>query len=158
MSASPHDLGDAFIERVRERDVSDYSSIEERPWPEALGAVDHLVWDNEIPRLDLLLQAPNGREGDDGTDTNRTQGSNIGASRNLVGCELMVQAMSTQERYRDNLAIVSALVVKNRNRRRGISPRSRDRQRSDLGETGKFPKSSATDDSNTDGICWQIGY
>lgn len=75
-----------------------------------------------------------------------------------MGCELMMQAMSTQERYRDNLAIVIALVVKNRNRRRGISPRSRDRQRSDLGETGEFPKPSAADDSNTNGVCWQIGY
>lgn len=70
MSASPHDLGDAFIERVRERDVSDSSALEESPWPEALGAINHLVWDDEIARLDLLLQAPNGREGDDGTDTN----------------------------------------------------------------------------------------
>lgn len=69
MSAGSHDLSNTFIERVRKRNVGDYSSLEESPWPEALGAVDHLVWDHEIPRLDLLLQASNSREGDDGTNT-----------------------------------------------------------------------------------------
>lgn len=71
-----------------------------------------------------------------------------------MGRELMVLTMSTQECNCDDLVIVGALVMKNRNRRRGISPWSRHRQRSDLGETGEFPKPSATDDSNANGICW----
>lgn len=67
-------------------------------------------------------------------------------------CKLMVQTMSTKESYCDNLSIVIALVMKDANRRGGVTPGSRDGQRGNLGKAGKFTKASAADNSNTDGV------
>lgn len=70
--AGLHDIGNLVIERVRKRDVADNSLLEERPGPEALGPVNHLVGNHKVPRLDGLLQTAHGRECDDGADSNRS--------------------------------------------------------------------------------------
>lgn len=70
MSALPHDFGDALIERISKLHVGDHSSLKECPRPEPLGAINDLVRDHEVARLDLFLQAPDGGEGDDGTNAN----------------------------------------------------------------------------------------
>lgn len=152
VSASPDNLGDTLIKWVAEGNVSHDTFLEECKRSDTLGAVDDLVGNHEITGLDLLLQAANGGEGDDGADTDGTQGSNVGAGRDFVGRNLMVQAMATEEGNSDKLASVGALVVKNANRRGGVAPGSRDRQRSNLGEAWKLAKSSTTNDGDADGV------
>lgn len=88
--ASPHDLSNALIERIRKGNMRDGTPLEERPRPEPLRPIDDLVRDHEIARFDVLLQASDGGEGDDSPHADRAQGGNIGTGRNLVRRKLMV--------------------------------------------------------------------
>lgn len=152
VAASPHNLGNTLIERVSERNVSNHTSLEECERPDALGTVNDLVWDHEVAGLDLLLQAADGREGNDGADTNGAQGRDVGAGRHLMGRNLMVQAVATKESNSNGLFVVRALVVQDRDRGGGSAPRSRDVQGSNLSETREFAETSSTDDGDTDGV------
>lgn len=152
VAASPHNLGNTLIEGVSERNVSNHASLEEGERPDALGTVNDLVWNHEVAGLDLLLQATDGREGNDGADTNRAQSSDVGASRHLMGGNLMVQAVTTEESDSDGLVVVRAVVVQDGDRGGGSAPGSRDVQGSNLSETRQFAKTSSTDDRNTDRV------
>lgn len=111
MSAFTDNLGNTLIEGVAEGNVCNNAALEVGPWSETLGAVDDLIRDDEIAGLDLLLQTANGGESNDASDTDRAQSGNVRAGRNLVGSELVVQAVSAQESNGDGLVIVLAVVV-----------------------------------------------
>lgn len=60
MPAGLDGLGNPVIERVREGNVTNDPLLKERPRPEALGTVNHLVRDHKVPGLDGLLQTAHG--------------------------------------------------------------------------------------------------
>lgn len=60
VSASSHDLGNTLVERVRKANVRDGTALKERPWSDTLGPVEHLVRDDKVAGLDLLLQTADG--------------------------------------------------------------------------------------------------
>ena len=155
VSALPHDLGDTLIEGVSEGDVGDHAALKVGPWPEALGAVDDLVGDDKVARLDFLLETTNSRESNDAPHTNGAQGSDVRAGRDLMRSELVVQAVAAQEGNGDGLVIVLAVVVQNGDGRRGLAPGRRHGQGGDLGESWKLAQSSAANDGDRHGA-WRI--
>lgn len=148
VTALPDNLGDTLIEGVTEGNVGDNTTLEVGPWADTLGAVDDLIGNNKVARLDSLLQTANGRESDDATDTNGAQSSDIGASGHLVRGNLVVGAVTAQERDGNGLVVVLALVVEDSDRGGRLAPGGRDVQRSNLGEPRKLAKASAADDSD----------
>jgi hypothetical protein len=149
MSASPYDLRNALIERIAKRNVPNNASLEECKRSDALGAVNDLVRDDEVAGLDLLLQAADGGEGDDGADADGAEGGDVGAGGDLVRRDLVVCAVAAEEGDRDGLLAV--LVVQDRDRGRRRAPGRRDVQRGDLGEAGEFAEAGAADDGDGDG-------
>lgn len=68
-----------LVERVAEHGMRDDArALEEGGWPDALGAVDDLVGDDEVPGTDLLAKGADGAEGDDGLDAERFEGGDVG--------------------------------------------------------------------------------
>lgn len=78
--------------------------LEKRERPNSLRAINDLVRDNKIAWLDFFFEAANGREGDDGPDTERAEGSDVGTSGYLMWCKLVMQAMTSKKGYRYWLA------------------------------------------------------
>lgn len=152
VSASPHHLGNALIEWVTEGNMSNSASLKECKRSDTLGPVNNLVWNNEVARLDVLLQASDCRKGDNGSYANRSQSSNVGASGHLVRSNLMVKTVTAQEGNSNILAIGRALVVKNGNRGGGLAPRSGDVQSRNLCKTRKLPETSTADDGDPHGV------
>lgn len=148
VAALPDNLGDTLIEGITEGNVGDNTTLEVGPWANTLGAVNDLIGNHEVAGLDSLLQTANGRESNDAADTDRTQSSNVGAGGNLVRGNLVVEAVTAQERDGDGLVVVLALVVEDSDRGGGLAPGGRDVQRSNLGESRKLAKASAADDSD----------
>lgn len=77
--------------------MSDDSTLEERERPHALGAINDLVRDDEISRLDLLLQTADGGEGNDAAHAEGAQSGDVGAVGHLVRCEAVVGAVAREE-------------------------------------------------------------
>ena len=124
MPTSPHNLGNTFIKRVTKGNMCDNPALEVGPWAHTLGTVNDLIWDNKIAGLDLFLQTPDGRESNDTADTDRAKSSYIGTSGDLMGRNLVMQTVTAQEGNGNNLVIMLAVVVKNRDWRGGLAPRS----------------------------------
>ena len=152
VSTLPHNLSNPLIKRVRKRHVSNNTLLKERPRTETLGPVNYLVRHHKVPRFDFLLQATDGREGDYGTDTNGAKSSDVGTGGDLMRRQLVVNTMATEECDRDKFAGGGALVVKDGNRRGGVTPRCRNLERSDLSEAREFTKTSTTDHGDADGV------
>lgn len=152
VSTGPHDLGDTLVEGVTEGNVSDHAALEEGEGTDTLGAIDDLVGNDEIAGLDLLLQATDGGEGNDGANTDGAQSSNVGAGGNLVGSDLVVQTVTAQEGDGDRLVVVGALVVQDGDGGGGGAPRSRDVQRRNLSEAGELTQTGTTNNGDTDGL------
>ena len=148
-----HNISNPVVERVCEWNVGNHSLLKECPWPETLGAVNYLVRHHKVSGLNFLPQATDGRECNNGTDTDGTQGGDIGTGGDFMWRQLMVKTMTTEECNSNKLAGGRALVVKDSNRGRGVTPRCRDRQRSNLGEARQLTKSCTADNSNADGVC-----
>lgn len=117
-----HNLGNALIEGVSKGDMSNHTALKVCPRPNALSTVDDLVRDNEVARLDRLLKTANSGEGNDAPNTDRTQGSNVGAGRDLMRGNLVVRAVSAQECDGNGLVVVLALVVQDGDRRGRFTP------------------------------------
>lgn len=66
VSASPDHLGDPLVKWVTEGDVSNCTSLKEGEWPDSLRSINNLIRNDEVTRLDVLLQTAYGGEGDDG--------------------------------------------------------------------------------------------
>lgn len=71
--------------------------LEERERADSLGAINDLIWDDEISRLDLFLQATNSRESDNGSNAERTECGNVSTSRHFVWSMFVVQAVASEE-------------------------------------------------------------
>lgn len=146
--ALPDDLGDTLVEGVTEGNVSDNTALEVSPWTDTLGAVNDLVGDNEVAGLNSLLETANSGESNDAADTNGAKSSDVGAGRHFVRGNLVVGAVTAQERDSNGLVVVLALVVEDGDRGGRLAPGGRNIQRSNLGESRKLAKASAADDSN----------
>jgi hypothetical protein len=149
VSASPHNLSNALIERIAKRNVADNASLEEGERPDTLGAVDDLVWNNKIAGLDLLLQAADGGKGNDGADADGAESGNVGPGGDLVGSDLVVCAVSAKEG--DGNSLFAVLVVQDGDRGGGSAPWRRDVERGNLGEAREFAEAGAADDGDSDG-------
>lgn len=135
VSTGPHHLRDTLIKGIAKRNVTDYTSLEESERPDTLRPVNDLVWDNEVAGLDLLLQAADGGEGDNGTHTDGAKSGDVGARGDLVGSDLVVQAMSAEKGNSDCLVIV--FVMQDGNRGGGVAPWCHDVERRSLSEAGR---------------------
>lgn len=109
VSASPNHLGNALVKGITEGDVADDATLEEREGPDTLGAVNDLVRDDEIAGLDLLLQATDSRESDDGADTDGAKGGNVSARGHLMRGDLVVSSVAAKERNSDGLVLDSVV-------------------------------------------------
>ena len=83
-------LGQRAIKWIREPNMSHNAALKERKGPHALCPIDNLIGDHKVHGLDLLPQGPDGREGDDASHAEASQGGNVGAVGDLVGRELVV--------------------------------------------------------------------
>jgi hypothetical protein len=152
VAALAHDLRDSLVEGIREADVADHAALEEGEGADALGAVDDLVRDDEVARLDGFLQRADGAEGDDGAHAQAAEGSDVGAGGDLVGRDLVVQAVARQEGNGDGLAAAGG-VVQDGDGRGGSAPGSGRVERGDGGETWEGLQAGATDHGDGDGTC-----
>jgi hypothetical protein len=149
VSTCPHNLRNTLVERIAKRNVPDNASLKESERPDTLGAVNDLVWNNEITGLDLLLQAADGGKGNDGADADGAEGGDVGPGGDLVGSDLVVCAVAAKEGNGDGLFAV--LVVQDGDRGGGGAPWRRDVKRGDLGEAGEFAETGAADDGDGNG-------
>lgn len=60
-------------------------ATEEGARSDALGPVNDLVRNDEVSRSDLLSERSDGREGDDGLDTDALEGGDVGSGGDLRG-------------------------------------------------------------------------
>lgn len=150
VSTLTHNLGNTLVKGIAEGDVGNNSLLKVGPGANTLGTVDDLVGDDKVAGLDSLLQTADGGEGDDASDTNGAQSSDVGAGGDFMRGDLVVSTVTAQESHGDSLVIVLALVVQDGDRRGGFTPGSVDGQRSHLGETRQLTQSSTANDSNWD--------
>ena len=150
MSALANNLGDSLIEGIAEGNVGDNTALEVGPRANTLGAVNDLVGDDKITGLNFLLKTADGGEGNDAADTDRAQGGDIGTGRDLVGGDLVVSAVTAQERDGNGLGIVLALVVQDGDGGGRFAPGGRHSEGGNLGEARQLAQSSAADDSDGD--------
>lgn len=115
--ASFDDLSQLLVEWIRKSNVADNTTLEEGKWSNTLCAIDDLVRNHKIHGLDLLLERADGREGNDASDTEMAESSNVGAVRNLMGRKLVVHAVTGKESH------VYAIVGEDRDGRGGSAPR-----------------------------------
>lgn len=97
-SASYDDSRKSFIKRVCKGNMALDASLKERKRSDPLGAIDDLIRDDKVPRLDVLPQTAHCRKGDDGPDAQGSECGDIRSAWYLVRCDLMMQTMSCQER------------------------------------------------------------
>ena len=146
MSAFPHNLSNLAVEGVREPHVPHHASFEERERANALGAVDDLVGHNEVPRFDRLLQASDCGESNDSSHAYVSECGDVGAGRDFVGSDFVVQAMAGQKGDWDGLAGGWGRVVKHGDGRGGCAPGSRWLQGRDMSEVREGLQAGAADD------------
>lgn len=144
MSALAHHLGDCLIERIGKPDVAHDAAVEKGEWADALGAVDDLVWDDEVARLDVLLQRADGGEGDDAAHAEGAERRDVGAVRDLMGRERVVCAVAREE---GNHGVA---VGEDGDRGGGGAPRCRNVQGGDWGVALELLEASAADDGDVD--------
>jgi len=70
MSTLSDNFGQLLVEGVAKAHMPNHAPFKESEWPDALCAVNDLVGYEKVARLNLFLQRPDGREGDDGAHTN----------------------------------------------------------------------------------------
>jgi hypothetical protein len=87
--ASLDNLSQLLVERVRKSNMAD----------NALCAIDNLVRDHKVHGLDLLLQRADGGEGDDRSDTEMAESSDVGAVRDFVRRKLVVHSVAGKESH-----------------------------------------------------------
>jgi hypothetical protein len=115
--ASLDNLSQLVVEWVRKSNMANNTTLEEGKRSDALCAIDNLVRDHKVHGLDLLLERADGREGDDASDTEMAESSNVGAVGNLVRRKLVVHSVTGKERH------VYAIVGEDGDGRGGSAPR-----------------------------------
>lgn len=153
VAALAHELGKLDIKGVAKANVSDHALLEVCEGANALGAVDDLVRDYEVARADLLLERADGGEGDDGAHAEVSQRGNVGLVLDLVGRELVGEAVSREERDGHILAGGGRRVVQDADGRRRLAPWCVDIERRRKREAGQRLYAGAANDGNVDG-CW----
>lgn len=150
VSTFPHDFGNIFVERVAKRHVAYHSTFEECKRPHTLCAVNNLIWDHKIPRLDHFLQTTNRRKGNDCSDTDASQRRDIGSIRYFMRRNLMVRSMPTQKCDGHVRAGDAGWMVQDGNWRGRLAPGSIDIERSELCEPGEILQARASDYRDAD--------
>ena len=124
--------------------------LEEGERTDTLGPVNDLVGDDKVHGLDVLAEGPDGGEGDDAPDADGAQGGDVGAGGDLVGRELVVDAVAGEEGYGD------AIVPRDEDRGRGEAPGSRGVDRGHGLEAGDAAEAGPADDGDVDGFCERV--
>lgn len=146
LSTGLDNLCEVAIEGVGKTNMTNHSLLEESERSDAFGAIDDLIREDEVHRLDLLLQGADGSESDNAAHTDMTQGGYVGTVGDLMRCKLMVNAMASKE------GNIGSLVGKNLNRGRRGAPRCDGVQSSDRLEAFKLAQASAANHSNVNGL------
>lgn len=144
------DLGEVLVEGVSKADVADHTTLEEGERANSLGAVDSLIGDDKVHRLDLLLEGADGGEGDDGANANVPQGGDVGTVGDLMGCVLMVNTVTGEE------GNVSSVVSQDLNWRCGRAPGCDGVEDSNRLIALELAKTSAANDGDGDGLCREL--
>ena len=105
MPTSTDNLSDLRIKRIGKPNMANDALLEESEGSDALGSIDNLVWNNEVPRSDLFLQRAYGREGDDGSHTDLAKRSNVGARWDLMWSVFVMSSMSGEESDRGTVVL-----------------------------------------------------
>ncbi len=97
VSALANNSGNLLIKWVGEANVSDNTALEESEWTDALGAVDNLVWDDEVSWLNLLPEGTDSGECNDAADADGAESGNVGTVWNLMWCDGVVGSVTGDE-------------------------------------------------------------
>lgn len=135
--------------------MPDHPAVEERERAHPLRPVNHLVRHDEVPRPHLLLEAADGREGNDSAHTQVPQGRDVGARRDLMRGEFVVRAVAGEEGDGDGAAGCGGGVVQDRDGGGGRAPGSGDIEDGGEGEVGERLEAGAPDYGYADGI-WMV--
>ncbi len=112
-----------------------------------LCTINNLIWDNKVPWSNLLLQASHCTECNDRPDPNASQSCNVRSRGNFVRCNLVVHAMSRQERDRN------LVVLKDVDRCRRVAPWSQRIDCCNWYVTFELLETSTADHGNANGAC-----
>jgi hypothetical protein len=132
------------------------ATLEEGKWPDAFGPVNNLIRYDEIPGLNGLLQTANGRKGNHRSHAKTAQGRDICPVGDFMGSDLMVCAVSAEERDGDVFAGNAAFMVQNTDGRGRLAPGCLDIESGGFGEAGEVLETSASDDCNADLVWFAI--
>ena len=97
LAATADEGGEALVEGVGKGNVRDDACLEEGEGPDAFGAVDDMVGDDKVARLDGLLEGADGAEGDDAADAEGAEGRDVGSCGDFVRGVLVVEAVAGEE-------------------------------------------------------------
>lgn len=150
LCATLNDSSQSRIKGVCEAYMTNYTALKEGEGPNAFGAIDDLIRDNEVHWLDFLLQRAHGREGDDAPHTQMPQGSNVGSVGDFVRRILVVQTVSGKK------GNVGAIVGEDLDRRGGRAPRSDGVDGSNGFIALEMSESRAANDGDVDGFWGEV--
>ena len=143
--ASLHDGSELGVERVGKPYVANHSALEEGEWADPFGAINDLVGNDKVHRLDVLLEGADGREGDDCADANGAEGGDVGAGWDLVRGDLVMGAMAAEE------CDGNARVLEDGDGGGRDAPRGGRGDDGDGVVAGQFGEAGAADDGDVDG-------
>lgn len=116
--------------------------------------IDDLIRHHEIPWLHVLRETARCTEGNNTTDPEFAEGSDVGASGDFAGVEFVVDAVAGQEGDGGGGVIGRwGGVFEDENGCRGVAPWCIDRQGCDRGESGEGLEPCAADDGDFDRFC-----
>ena len=96
---SIQDVPHHVARRIRHTDMDDQAVPEERPGP-AVGAIEELIRNQNVQRLDVLLHAAHGRGGEDPFRSEQLEAKDVGAEVELGRHQGMPPAVTRQEGHR----------------------------------------------------------
>ncbi|KAK0935574.1 hypothetical protein LTR29_012887 [Friedmanniomyces endolithicus] len=146
-----HELREPGLKGIRETHVAYPTPLEKSERSDPLRAVDNLVRDDKVAGFDLLLQATDCAESDDGADTEAAEGGDVGAVGDFVGRELMVQAVAGDEGDGDWFGAGGGGVVEDGDWGGGGAPGGVELEGCDVGEAAYGLEAGAADYCDVDG-------
>jgi len=156
VSTNFDDLGQTSVEGVGESNMTYHTAFEKGKRSHTFGAINDLVRNDKISRLNLLLQTADRGKGNDGPDTQMSQCRDVGSVAYLMRRKFVMKTMARDESDSNWLSAAGRGVVKDTDRRRGLAPGRLDVQARDMCKACKRLQSSAANDSNRDWL-YKVG-
>ncbi len=112
-----HLFRQAEADRVAEPDVRD-DALAEKGVDAVAGAIEELIDDHDVARLELFLEAAAGADANHVRDAEHLQRTNVGAVRHFGRREAMAPAVARQKHHRHALHLAGHQLVGRRTERR----------------------------------------